>query len=169
MSLGVVGIAILLYPIIERYNKLIAITYLGCRVMECLLLIVGVIVYLLLLILSQGYIDADAADPSYFTTLSVIAIEARYAAYHIAMIILSIASLMLCYLLYQTKLIPRFISVVGFIGYFLVLLSAPLDILGIIDTTAAGGVLYVPGAIFEILLLPIWLIVKGFEPSTSRP
>jgi uncharacterized protein DUF4386 len=167
MAIGVVGIAILLYPILERLNKLVAITYVSFRVMECLLLIVGVIVYILLIQLSQRFIGAGSPDGSHFQTLSTIAVEARYGAYHVAMIILSIASLMLCYLLYKSRLIPRFISVVGFIGYVLVLLSAPLDILNIIDTTGAGGIMYIPGAILEIFLLPFWLIIKGFNSSAT--
>ena len=167
MSIGVVFIAILLYPILEKHNKYIAITYVSFRIIECLLLSVGVIVYLLLIILSQEFIKEGSPDPSYFQTIAALAIEARYSAYHVAMFILSIASLMLCYLLYQKKLIPRFISVVGLIGYALVLLSAPMDILGIIDTTDTGGIMYIPGAIFELILLPIWLIVKGFNsPAT---
>jgi len=138
MSLGVVGIAILLYPILEKYNKIIAITYVCSRVMECLLLMIGVFVYFLLLTLSQEFIEAGSPDASYFQSIANLAVEARYCAYQVAMIILSIASLMLCYLLYSTQLIPRFISIIGFFGYALILLSAPLDILGIIDTTSGG-------------------------------
>ena len=163
MSIGVVFIAILLYPIIEKHNKFVAITYVSFRVMECLLLLVGVIVYLLLLVLSQEFVNEGSPDASYFQTMGALAIEARYGAYHVAMFTLSIASLMLCYLLYQTKIIPRPISIVGLIGYALVLLSAPLDIIGMIDTTDTGGIMYVPGAIFEIILLPTWLITKGFN------
>jgi hypothetical protein len=168
MSLGVVGIAILLYPILEKHNRIIAITYVCSRVIECLLLIIGVIVYFLLLTLSQEFIKAGSPDSSYFQTLANVAVEARYSGYHVAMTILSIASIMLCYLLYKTRLIPRIISVVGIIGYSSVLVSAPLDLLGMIDTTGTGGVLYVPGALFELLLLPIWLFVKGFKPATVR-
>ena len=166
MSIGVVFIAILLYPILKEHNKYIAVTYVSFRIMECLLLTVGVIVYLLLIILSQEFIKEGSPDHSYFQTIAALAIEARYSAYHVAMFILSIASIMLCYLFYQKRLIPRLISVVGLIGYTLVLLSAPLDILDIIDTTDTGGIMYVPGAIFELILLPIWLIVKGFNSST---
>jgi hypothetical protein len=168
MSLGVVGIAILLYPVLEKHNRIIAITYVCSRVMECLLLIIGVIVYFLLLTLSQEYIKAGFPDLSYFQTLANVAVETRYSGYHVAMIILSIASIMLCYLLYKTRLIPRIISVVGIIGYALVFVSAPLDLLGMIDTTGTGGVLYVPGALFELLLLPIWLFIKGFNPGAAR-
>ena len=165
MSLGVVGIAILLYPVLEKHNRIIAITYVCSRVMECLLLIIGVIVYFLLLTLSQEFIKAGSPDSSYFQTLANVAVEARYSGYHVAMIILSIASILLCYLLYKKRLIPRIISLVGIIGYISVLVSAPLDLLGMIDTTKAGGVLYLPGALFELLLLPIWLFVKGFNPA----
>ena len=168
MSLGVVGIAILLYPVLEKHNRIIAITYVCSRVMECLLLFIGVIVYFLLLNLSQEFIKAGSPESSYFQTLANVAVEARYSCYHMAMIILGIASILLCYLLYKTRLIPRIISVVGIIGYTSVLVSAPLDLLGMIDTTGTGGVLYVPGALFELLLLPIWLFVKGFNPVAAR-
>ena len=167
MSLGVVGIAILFYPILEKHNKIIAITYVCSRVMECLLLIIGVIVYFLLLVLSQEYIKAGSPEVSYFQTLANLAVKARYSGYQTAMIILGIASIMLCYLLYKTRLIPRFISVTGLIGYALLLVSAVLDILGVINTTGAGVILYVPGALFELFLLPIWLLVKGFNPKVA--
>ncbi|MCA9734599.1 DUF4386 domain-containing protein [candidate division KSB1 bacterium] len=167
MALGVVVISILFYPILERHNKLIAITYISARVMECLLLITGVIVYFLLLDLSQEFINAGSPDASYFQIISSLAVKARYSSYQIAMLILSLASMMLCTTLYKTRLIPRLISSVGFIGYAFVLLSAALDMTGIIDTTRTGGMLYIPGALFETLLLPGWLIVKGFNYSTT--
>lgn len=163
MSVGVVGIAILLFPIIEQHNKFIAITYLSFRIIECLLLIVGVIVYFLLLTLSQNFINAESIETLYLQTISALAIETRYGCYHVAMIVLSIGSVILCYLFYQTKLIPRIISIVGIVGYTLVLFSGPLDLLGVIDTTGTGGVMYVPGALFELFLLPPWLMIKGFN------
>lgn len=167
MSLGVVGIAVLLYPILQKHNKIIAMIYICSRVMESLLLIIGVIVYFLLLRLSQEFVNTGSPDASYFQSIADLLVEARYGGYQVAMILLSIASMLLCYLLYKTQLIPRLISTVGFIGYALVLVSAPLDILGIIDTTGAGGVLYIPGTLFELVLLPIWLIAKGFNPSAT--
>jgi hypothetical protein len=75
---------------------------------------------------------------------------------------------MLCCLLYKTCLIPRLISVVGIIGYASVLVSAPLDLIGIIDTTGTGGILYIPGALFELFLLPFWLLIKGFNPVVVK-
>lgn len=167
MSLGVVGISVLLYPILEKHNRIIAIIYLCSRVMECLLLIIGVIIYFLLVKLSQEFIGVGSPDSSYFQTIAGVAVEARYSSYQVAMIILSFASIMFCYLLYKTRLIPRSISVIGIIGYASVLVSAPLDLVGRIDTTGTGGILYIPGALFELFLFPIWLFIKGFNTAKS--
>ena len=88
-------------------------------------------------------------------------------ALQMALIICSLSGLMFSYLLYQSKLIPRLISVLGLIGYALVLTSAFLDIFGIIDTVHGKGIImYLPGGLFKSILLPIWLIVKGFNSST---
>jgi len=167
MALGVVGIALLLFPVLERHSRLIALTYLSARIMECLLLVVGAIVYFLLLRVSHEFLEAGSPDSSWFQSIATVAVTARFGAYQVAMIILGIASLLLCALLYRTRLIPRLISAVGFAGYALVLASGILDLLGVIDTTGAGGILYVPGALFELFLLPIWLIARGFHsPDT---
>ena len=75
---------------------------------------------------------------------------------------------MLCYLLYKTRLIPRLISAIGILGYASVLVSAPLDLIGLIDTTATGGILYIPGALFELFILPAWLFIKGFNTAAAK-
>jgi hypothetical protein len=83
------------------------------------------------------------------------------------MVILGLGSLMLFCSLYKSKLIPRFISIWGLIGYALLLASAVLDILGIIDTVkGAGAVPYIPGGLFELVVFPVWLIVWGFNSSS---
>jgi hypothetical protein len=47
----------------------------------------------------------------------------------------------------------------------------PLDLLGAIDENSAAGLaLLAPGGSYEFVVLPIWLIAKGFRPpvvSTS--
>lgn len=117
MSTGIVGIAILLFPILNQYNNAIAVTYVSFRSMECVFLLVGVIVSLVFIPLSEEYIKAGAPGQSHFQAIAMVALKVRDSAYQIAMLILGIGSLMFCYLLFQTKLVPRFISVVGLIGY----------------------------------------------------
>lgn len=166
MSIGIVGIAINLFPVIKKHHETISITYLSFRIIECVFLIIGAVVSLFLITLSQNYITGGTADATSFQTIRDLAITVRYSSYQIAMSILGFGSMMLCYLLYQSKLIPRWLSVWGFIGYALLFASALLDILGIIDAlNGMGKLLYLPGGLWELLVFPIWLFMKGFHST----
>jgi hypothetical protein len=109
-------------------------------------------------VLSKDYIAAGAIGNSYFQTIGNLAVEAHFMFFEMAMIVLSLGSLLFCYSLYRLKLVPRFLTVIGFIGYVALLVSSCLSIAG----HDIGPVLYIPGAIFEIIF-PIWLMVKGFN------
>lgn len=161
-SAAVVGIAVMLYPILKKHNETIALGYVGSRILESAMLIVSVISPLLLITLSQEYVKAGAPDTSYFQTIGTLAIRGHYLAFQMAMMVLGLGSLIFCYLLYQSKLIPRTISVLGLIGYASLLTSSLLEIFG----HNTGMILFLPGALFEIIL-PIWLIVKGFSSSAT--
>lgn len=165
MSVGIVFIATVIFPVLKRHNETIAITYISIRTIECVFFSIGAIIPLLLITLSQEYIQAGAPNLSYFQTIGMLAVKVTDHSYQIGIIVLGIGSLLFCYVLYQSTLIPRLISVVGLIGYALALISGVLDIFGIIDTRSAGMIMYLPGTLFELILLPIWLIVKGFNAS----
>jgi ABC-type phosphate/phosphonate transport system permease subunit len=79
------------------------------------------------------------------------------------MIVLGFGSFLLCYVLYRARLVPRFLSVIGFVGYAGLLTSSCLAIAG----HDAGAALYIPGAIFEIVL-PLWLLIKGFNDRAEK-
>jgi hypothetical protein len=85
-----------------------------------------------------------------------------------------IGGLVLNYLLLVSRLVPRPIALLGLVGYALLLLAVPLDLLGVVDTsTVAGLVLLAPGGLFEAVVLPIWLLTRGFRSpvpaGTSEP
>jgi len=78
------------------------------------------------------------------------------------------AGVILSYLLFTSKLVPWPIATLGFIGYAFLLLGVPLGFAGIVDMNEGLGLaLIVPGALFELIALPVWLIAKGFRPSPS--
>ncbi|MFC1794764.1 DUF4386 domain-containing protein [Planctomycetota bacterium] len=165
-AVAVVGIAVMLFPILKNHNKNITIGYLSFRIIESAIIFVSAISLLSLITLSQEYVNAEAPDASSFQTLGTLAVAGHYWAFQMVIIVCGVAGLMFCYLLYQSKLIPRFISVLGIIGYPLSLVAPLLDMFGIIDTLHGPGlIMYIPGSIFEIILLPLWLIVKGFNSS----
>jgi hypothetical protein len=119
----------------------------------------------LLITLSQEYVKAGDPDASSFQTFGTVLIALRYWVWRLVYIINGVATLMLACLLYQSRLIPRSISVLGLIGGAVLLLGTALDMFGLLDVDQGAGLLVVlPGGLFE-LILPIWLFVKGFNPS----
>jgi hypothetical protein len=109
--------------------------------------------------LSQEYVKAGAPDASYFQTLGTLLLEAGDWIDHISAIVFSLGALMFYYLLYRSKLIPRWLSVWGLIGAALVLAVGVLGMFG-----HSAMILWLPLAVNE-MVLAVWLIVKGFNPS----
>lgn len=115
------------------------------------------------LIFPYGPVTAGASDASYFQTLgnSFIAVRGHLIS-QILGIFFSLGALLFYYLLYQSRLVPRFISVWGLIAVVLVFTWNFLELLGLSIT--AGIVFGLPIILNEIFL-GIWLIVKGFDSS----
>ncbi len=73
--------------------------------------------------------------------------------------VFSLGALMIYYVFYQSKLIPRWLSGWGLIGSVLHLVVPLLSMFG-----SELAILTLPLALQE-MVLAVWLIVKGFNPS----
>lgn len=164
-----VGIAILLYPILKKYNQWLAVGFASFRLIAGVFIILGVIILLLLLSLSQEFAKAGSPDMSYFKTLGVLFQTGRDLVNHVATVLsVSFGGLMFYSLLYQAKLIPRWLSVWGLAGTILAILASVLflfHIIGII--TPLYMILNIPMALQEIVMA-IWLIAKGFDQPVKN-
>jgi len=167
---AVVGIAVLMFPMLKKQNEALALGYAGSRIIESAILIVGHIFLLLLITLSQEYVKAGDPDASYFQTLGTLFIAERGLTFRMVMIVVSLGGLMFYYLLYQSKLIPRWLSAWGFIGAPLALAAGLIAISGYrpgASMPTSTMILGLPTMLNEIFL-GIWLIVKGFNPSATQ-
>ncbi len=152
-----IGLASLVFPIINPYNKNIAYSYFSAVITATILLIVGAIFLLLLIPLSDESMKLKLANGNYLQTLSVLCTQGNFYAYQLGMSLWGVGGLMLCYLLYTSTLIPKFLSVYGFIGYVVFIIGTLFELMG----NSVGLFLSIPGGLFEISL-SIWLIIKGF-------
>ena len=160
-NMAVIGIGLMFLPILRRYNPNAAFGYLITRIVEATLLFVSAICILAIIPLSKQYLQAAAGDLTHFETFGLLLKHMKYKGFQIAMVALGFGSFFLCYVLYQTKLVPRFFSILGFIGYTALLVKVFAELLGY---QVGGSILYIPGALFEFLM-PLWLLIKGFNAS----
>ncbi len=158
---AVASIGVLLFPIVKKHSEPVALGYLVTRILECTFLAVGGIGTLALVALSQETLQAGASDAAYSLPLGNLLVTGSHMAYLVGMGVLGLGSLPLCYVLYRSRLIPRSLALLGLIGYAALLIGSLLEIFGF----DLNLVHYLPGGLFE-LILPIWLIGKGFNSST---
>ena len=152
---------ILMFPILkQQHSERIAIGYLGFRIVNAVFIAVMVLFILLQIPLASEYLRAGSPDTANLQALSTVFVEGRLYAYNLGMGAVGIASLMLCYVFYKAKLVPRLVAVWGLIGYAILLCGSVLEVLGfaLLDMHA------IPGGLWE-LFIGVWLTVKGFNPS----
>jgi hypothetical protein len=143
-GLAVVGIGLLMYQVLKDVNHKVALWYPALRITE---FAVSTVCGAYLLIQLQ-------VVPNYLLWVYIPT---------------GIGGLVLNYLLFVSRLVPRPIAVLGLIGYGLFTLGVPLDLLGVLNMNAGVGMLILaPGFLFEFVVLPIWLIAKGFTPAVVR-
>jgi len=166
-GIAVVGIGVMMFPIFKKYDEALALGYVALRIIEAIIIIAAVISPLALVALSQETLTAGASEASTFQTVGSTLIAARAnLVSQLLGIFFSLAALLLYYLLYQTKLVPRFISVWGLIAVASVLTWNLLEIFGV--SVSFGMILALPIILNEIFLA-LWLIVKGFSSPALVP
>jgi hypothetical protein len=72
--------------------------------------------------------------------------------------------LILGYLMYTSRLVPRGMAVLGLIGGPLIIVTGVAVLLGVLEEGGVWQVGVIPEFLWE-LLLGIWPIVRGFNPS----
>ena len=141
-GIAVIAIALLMFPVLKPYNKKASFWYFALRIIEGGLLVVTGILFLSNNPLLLGVYDGIHVAHGY---------------------IFGIAALIFNFLLYKSKLVPRWLSVFGVIATLLLLLVNLLEVTGIVSELM---ILKFPIFLNEIVLA-IWLIAKGFNRSAT--
>ncbi len=160
-----IGTAVVLFPILKRQNEILALGYVTARVVECVFIAVGILSILSLVTLRQEAAGTDGA--SLLTAgQSLVALKDWTFLLGPGFFVGVGNGLMLGYLMYTSRLVPRAMAVLGLIGGPLIIASGVGVLFGVIE---AGGVVQliatIPEFLWELFVLGIWLIVRGFNPS----
>jgi hypothetical protein len=166
MAAAGAGIAIPMYPVLRKHNEAMALGAVAFRIIEGAIFMVGVMCVLALVTVSQEFVLAGAPDASCFQTLG----ELLLAGYTVAQAVVpgvfafSLGALMYYYIFYQSRLVPRWLSVWGLVGVTLGIVNGLYDMFGGIPNETISMLLDLP--IFaQEMVLAVWLIVKGFNSS----
>ena len=166
MAFACAGISIWLYPVLGKHNEALALGAVGFRIIENVFQIVATLGLLSLLTLGQEAVKADALAAPAFQTAGALLLAVRFWASQVAGIAFGLGALMYYYVFYQSKLIPRWLSGWGLIAITLHLVAIFFAMFGQIDAFSGSPILLLSAPIFfQEIVLAVWLIVKGFNPS----
>ncbi|WP_307704466.1 DUF4386 domain-containing protein [Streptomyces sp. V1I6] len=166
LAAAVIGTGVVLFPVLKKQNEGAALGYVCARLLEAAVIIVGIISVLSLVKLRKAFEGAADSD-----TASLLRIGKTLVAIHDwtfligPNFILGANSLILAWLMYRAKLVPRSIAVLGLAGGALICTSATAVMFGLYEQiSVAGSIAAIPVFTWEVALAA-WLITKGCKPA----
>ncbi|WP_411720561.1 DUF4386 domain-containing protein [Mycetocola sp.] len=164
LVIAAVGTAVTLYPILKRQNGGLALAFVAARVLEAAAILIGTLSLLTIVTLRQQF-EGSTGDAATLSTIGSTLSALRNWAYLLGTnFALGAASLLLAWLMYSSRLVPRGIAILGLVGGTLISLSAIAVMLGLYGQfSTLGLVVALPVFAWE-LALTAWLIAKGFRP-----
>lgn len=161
---GVISIVIslLLLPIFKKYSIRLAFAYLAFCIVYFIAMFADNISVLSLLDVSQAYVKSGSVTTDSFEFMGNLLYERHSWTHYLSLLISCFPAFVLFYTLYISKLIPKVISI---FGMFAVLLMS----VEIICSLYGNGIsmnMMIPIALAQ-LILPIWLLIKGFKIQTA--
>lgn len=165
MGFSLAMVPVLLFPITKKQNETLALGYVVFRgALETVTYLAVAIGWLLLLPLSQAYAQAEAANAATFQALGALLVAEAEISGMITAVIFPLGALMLYTLLYQTRLIPRWLSVWGLIAVILHLFATGLaGLFGLLDSMSTLQVALNLPIFLQEMVMAVWLIAKGFN------
>jgi hypothetical protein len=160
VALAGIGTAVVLFPVLKKQNESAALGLVAARILESGTIFVGVAFLLSIVTLRKAGAGADALATSH----ALVALYDRIFLLGQSFMP-AICDLLLGFLLYKSRLVPRGLSVIGIVGGPILLVGYIAVMFGLIGQRASiTGLFALPVALFEFSL-GVWLVVKGFNPS----
>jgi hypothetical protein len=160
VALAGIGTAVILYPVLRKQNEGIALGLVGARVLEACTIFAGVAFLLSVVTLRQEGAGVDGL----FISRALVALYDRIFLLGQSFMPV-VNALLLGYLLYKSRLVPRVLPLIGFIGAALLIAADIAVMFGLIGQRSSSTALAaIPIALWEFSL-GIYLLIKGFKPS----
>ena len=152
-----VGTAVVVFPILRRQNEVLALGYVTARIVECTFIAAGIVFVLGIVSLRQD--SPDAAD----LAVSLAALKDWTFLLGPGFIVGWGNGLILGYLMYSSRLVPRGMAWLGLIGGPLIILSGIGTLFDLWDPgSTVPAITVIPEFLWE-LSLGIYAAVKGFR------
>jgi Domain of unknown function (DUF4386) len=166
LAIAVVGTAVTLYPVIKRQNEGMALGHVAGRLIEATIIAVGAISLLAVVTMRQDLAGTTGPEAAAAVTVgqSLVAVH-NWTFLFGPKLALGVNTVLLAYLMYRSRLVPRAIAVLGLVGGSLIFASGTAVLFGLYEDLSIPGLAAAAPVLAWELSVATWMIVKGFRPS----
>lgn len=160
VALAGIGTAVALYPVVKRQGQARAVGFVASRTLEAATIYVGIVSLMSIVSLRQAGVGASG-----LAAAQGFAAQYQWTFHFAQSFIPAINGILLGSLLYQSRLVPRWLPVLAFIGATLLVIgwfAVLLKVVPAVSPVAALSAL--PIAVWEFSL-GVYLTFWGFRPS----
>lgn len=166
-ALACIGSAVALFPVLKRHSEALALGFVTTRMFEAAVIVIGVVSILTVVTLRQPGATGAEADSLVIAGQSLVAVR-DWTFLLGPNVMAGLNALLLGTVLYRSGLVPRVIPILGLIGAPLILAVTVATMFGLTEHGSAWWVVVAPIFVWE-LSLGVYLVVKGFNPSSITP
>lgn len=160
VALAGIGTAVALYPVVRRQGEARAVGLVAARVLEAATIYVGIVSLMSIVTLRQA-----GAGTGALVVAQGLAAQYRWTFFFAQSFIPAVNGVLLGSLLYQSRLVPRWLPVLGFTGAVLLVASWFAILLGFMAALSPVAALSaLPIAVWEFSL-GVYLTFRGFKAS----
>jgi hypothetical protein len=165
LAISGIATAVVIYPIVKRVNESVALGYIASRTVESILIVVGVLSLMSIVALRPDMAGGGDRAAHIDIARALLAVHDQTALLGPQFCAGLGNGILLGYLMWRSRLLPRPVVMIGLIGGPMALLAGIGVLLGAWDIKSGLPVaLTAPEAIWEFLL-SVLLLVRGFRPS----
>jgi hypothetical protein len=160
------GIAVSMYPVLRKGHPGLALGSVVFRAMEAVMYVIAVICLLCLLTLGQQLVSAGAAERASLGAVGGLLLSLREHAALAGVFAFCLGAFLYYCALFQSRLIPRWLSGWGIASIILLTTAAVLALF-----TGDAVTSYVPLALpifLQEMVLAVWLVARGYSRSAVR-
>ena len=165
MGLSLAFVPVVLFPVLRRVNEVLATGYLIIRgAVETVIYVILAIAWLLLVPLGETMSAGPGTASPAGVHLGTLVIDSDGASAMLTLVF-CLGAVLFYVLLYRSRIVPRWITLWGFVGiplYAAAYVLAMYEVIG--GNSSAQNLLQLPLGVQE-MVLAVWMIARGFRPA----
>src|SRR4051794_2365572 len=160
VALAGIGTAVALYPVVRRQGQARAVGFVASRVLEAATIYVGIVSLMSIVTLRRAGAGAGA-----LVVAQGLAAQYQWTFFFAQSFIPAVNGVLLGTLMYQSRLVPRWLPVLGLVGAVLLVAAWFAALVGVIEAISPVAAVATPPVAALGVSLGIYLPSGGFNPA----